>query len=267
VKPIDDEALTIYTDGSSYSSPRRGGVGILYVTVDEDGHERVDEYPLPGYTAATNNQMELQACIDALKAIVTGRAPVDASGYKKIVVRTDSLYVADNIYSAHSTWPANGWMTRDGNPVLNAHLWKELFRVAGRAHRRVEFEWVKGHKKDPHNQRVDKLAKESAGVRTDRHASVVKVRRKLSDRSVEIGSVEMRGQMATIRIITDEFLPVQGSNKYKYEVVSKASEFRGRVDLIYSDADIHLSAGHIYYVRFNEDTRAPRIVKVFREIT
>jgi ribonuclease HI len=67
VKPINDEALTIYTDGSSYQGPRRGGVGILFVTVDDDGHERINEYALPGYAGVTNNQMELQACIEALR--------------------------------------------------------------------------------------------------------------------------------------------------------------------------------------------------------
>jgi ribonuclease HI len=211
VKPIDDEALTIYTDGSSYSGPRRGGVGILYVTVDEDGHERVDEYPLPGYDGATNNQMELRACIDALKATVTGRAPVDASQYKKVVVRTDSMYVAENVYNARFIWPANGWMTRDGNPVLNAHLWKELVRIASRAHRRVEFEWIKGHKKGP-PQQARRHARQGVGRGPDRPARLRgQGPRKRSDRSVEIGSVEMRGQMATIRIITDEYLPVQRS--------------------------------------------------------
>jgi ribonuclease HI len=267
VKPIDDEALTIYTDGSSYSGPRRGGVGILYVTVDESGHERVDEYPLPGYEGATNNQMELRACIDALTAIVTRRAPVDAANYKKIIIRTDSMYVAENIYNARFVWPSTGWMTRGGNPVLNAGLWKELVRAAGRAHRRVDFEWVKGHKKDLLNRAADRLAKQSANVQTGQHVSVVKVRRKRSSRSVEPGSVEMLGQRVTLRVITDEYLPVQNCNRYKYEVMSKASPFHGCVDVIYSDADLVLSAGHTYHVRVNTETLRPRVVKLFREIT
>ena len=130
MKATDDEALTIYTDGSSYQGPRRGGVGILFVTVDVQGHERVDQYPLPGYAGATNNQMELQACIEALRALVTRRVPLDAADYKKIVVRTDSMYVTDNIYFARFVWPSNRWRTRDGNPVLNAPLWRDLVRLA-----------------------------------------------------------------------------------------------------------------------------------------
>ena len=64
----DERDLNIYTDGSSYSGPRRGGVGILYVVVDESGEERVAPYPRPGYVGATNQQTELRAAIDALES-------------------------------------------------------------------------------------------------------------------------------------------------------------------------------------------------------
>jgi hypothetical protein len=94
----------------------------------------------------------------------------------------------------------------------------------------------------------------------------VKVRRKKSEKSVELGSVQMQGQRLTIRVITDEYLRVQGLNKYKYEVMSKASKFYGNVDVIYSQKDLVLSGGHTYFVRVNTDQRAPRIEKVYREI-
>lgn len=266
MKPIDDDALTIYTDGSSYQGPRRGGVGILFVTVDDDGHERVDEYAVPGYAGATNNQMELQACIDALKALVTRRVALDPADYKKIEVRTDSRYVTDNIYAARYVWSRDHWMKRDGNPVANASLWKELVRTANRTNRRVDFEWVKGHKSDLHNRAVDKLAKRSAQRPTRPPVSIVKVRRKRTTRALEIGSVRMRGQRATIRVITDEYLREQRMNKYMYEVVSKRSEFRGCVDVIFADSSIYLSAGHTYFVCFNKETSAPRVVKCYREV-
>jgi ribonuclease HI len=266
MKAIDEEALTIYTDGSSYQRPRRGGIGILFVAVDEAGHERIVDYPLPGYAGATNNQMELQACIEALKALVRGRVPLDPLDYKKIVVRTDSMYVTDNIYSARYVWPRNRWMSRDGNPVLNARLWKDLVRVANRAHRRVDFEWVKGHKRDPHNRAADKLAKQSAETQTGQSIAIVGVRRKKSTRPLQQGCVQMRGQRATIRIITDEFLRQQRMNKYMYEVMSKASEFRGCVDVVFSDSTICLRRGHTYFVRFNDDTQAPRVLACYREV-
>jgi ribonuclease HI len=262
----DERDLNIYTDGSSYSGPRRGGVGVLYVTVDEYGEEVVEDYPLPGYEGATNQQMELRAAIEALLALVTRRAPVSVVPWRRIVVWTDSTYLIDGFDSARFTWPHTDWMTRDGNPVANAALWKELVRTAGRTGKRVEFRWVKGHKKSVHNKAVDKLAKGSAARQIGQRVSYVKVRRKTTAQSVEVGSVRMNGQLLTIRIITDEYLEIQRLNKYKYEVMSKASTFHGKVDLIYSSPDIYLSAGHTYRVRVNEDTKAPRVMKIFREV-
>jgi hypothetical protein len=117
-----------------------------------------------------------------------------------------------------------------------------------------------------HNKTADKLAKDSATKRSGQRLSIVKVRRKKTDRSVEPGSVAMHGQRMTIRIITDEFLRTQRMNKYKYEVMSARSEFRGYVDVIYSEPGINLSAGHTYYIQVSVDPHRPRVVKMFREI-
>lgn len=263
---LDDRDINVYTDGSSYDGPRRGGIGIRYITVDQTGQEHSEDYPLPGYTATTNQQMELTACIEALRAVVTGRAPIQDREYRRIVVWTDSTYLIDGYGSARYSWQSNRWQTRDGNPVANAALWKELLKVASRTGVRVEMKWVKAHRKSEHNKAVDKLAKQSAQQRTGRHLSIVKVRRKDSDRAVEHGSVQMLGQRVTIRIVTDEYLSLQRMNKYKYEVVSRQSPFRGCVDIIFSGVDIQLSAGHTYRVRFNEETTRPRIAKMFQEV-
>lgn len=64
---VYENALNIYTDGSSYSRPRRGGIGIRYITIDEFGNEEIDDHAPPGYKEATNNEMELMACIKALE--------------------------------------------------------------------------------------------------------------------------------------------------------------------------------------------------------
>jgi len=90
MEQLDENAINIYTDGSSYSSPRAGGLGYLFVTVDRDGNPVIYEECPPGWKAATNNQMELQACIEALQLVLSRRSPVDASAYDHIVIRTDS---------------------------------------------------------------------------------------------------------------------------------------------------------------------------------
>lgn len=73
------------------------------------------------------------------------------------------------------------------------------------------------------------------------------------------------GQRVTIRVIAERRLPVQGTNVYKCEVLSKRSPYHGNVDDLECDDD-QMKRGHAYFVRLNDDAKNPRIVKVFREI-
>lgn len=260
---LDERAINVFTDGSSYSHPRRGGIGIRIITVGADGHEIVHVEQPQGFQGATNQQMELQACIEALRYLVSRSSHVDPRDFSKIVIHTDSRYVVEGYLSALYTWQANGWMTRDGNPVANAQQWKELVRQASRSGRRVEFKWVKGHKSSAHNKAVDKIAKISAKGVLQPPLTVTSVRRKTTTKSVERGCVQLTGQRLTIRIITDEYLRVQRVYKYKYEVASRASPFRSLVDIAFSNQ--LMRAGHTYYVLMGTDTTAPRIEKVYRE--
>ncbi len=121
-----DGALNIYTDGSSYSSPRTGGVGIVFVLCDDAGNEVVEESTFPGYKGATNNQMELQAPILALRE---AKERGFAAGADRIVIHTDSMYVCENYRRAMFEWPKTRWTKRGGAPVLNAELWKDLVKA------------------------------------------------------------------------------------------------------------------------------------------
>ncbi len=64
---VVENAINIYTDGSSFSRPRVGGIGIRLVIINPLGQEEVEDISPAGYAAATNNQMELYACIIGLK--------------------------------------------------------------------------------------------------------------------------------------------------------------------------------------------------------
>jgi ribonuclease HI len=258
---VYENALNIYTDGSSYSRPRRGGVAIRFVIVDQFGNEVIEEDALPGHKGATNNEMELLACIKALQHAADCE---QIHSVQRVVIFTDSLYVKDNVPRAMFQWPKQKWLNRQGRPIENAALWKDLLRIIKKVPKRVAFEWVKGHSKSVHNKAVDKLAKLSAKGVLNEPLRVATVRRKKSLLTVEIGSVPMRGQMLSIRIITDTYLRVQRIYKYKYEVLADSPELAGRVDLIF--ADECLRAGHHYEVRVNDDTKNPRIVAVVREL-
>ncbi len=264
VESLDEYALHVFTDGSAYQKPRRGGVGALLVWFDSSGNDSVYELDLPGYSGPTNNQMELQACLEALKLLNSPQRPVSLSRYTRIIIHADSLYVVDNWMSALFTWPRRRWVNRHGAPLANAELWKEIGRQVSKTGKRVEARWVKGHAKSLYNKTADRLAKASAAKRTAKRISVVNVRRKLSSKNVQIGSVKVSGQRLTIRIIQDQYLKIQKVYRYMFEVVSRASPFYRNIDIIFSD--ISLRAGHTYSVRLNSNPKNPRIEKIYKEV-
>jgi ribonuclease HI len=262
----EEDALNIYTDGSMLAAPRRGGAGLLLILIDRDGNEERREDVLPGFAGATQNQMELEAVLQGLRMATGRHPPFDPSRYRKIVIKTDATYVADNFGAAVSGWSKNGWLTRQGKPVDNAKQWKEIVRLvvlSSKQGKPVKLERVPG-KKSPRTKAVDKLAKRSAQQATKRQLSPIEVRRKRSDQPIEIGRIPMEGQLMTIHIFKTEYQPVHRLSKYWYTVESKASPFRGRAGVIYSD--LHHLRRRTYRVRVNHDTANPRIVKEFGEV-
>ncbi len=258
---IDEDALNIYTDGSMLPSPRAGGIGIRFVTVNEEGDEVVEDLELPGYAGATSNQMELRACIVALEdARKYGRA----KGYQKTIIYTDSQYVRDNFPRARFEWQNHGWLNKHGKPVENADDWKLLLREIDRLDSRVEFKWVKGHSKNVHNKAVDKIAKRSAKNPLNSPLKPVGVRRKSTEQYSKRGSVEMLGQEMAVKIVTAEWMKPQQLHKYRYEVLSEESPYRGLMDFIYSEC--YMREGHHYLVTVNEDQKNPRVLEVVEEL-
>lgn len=255
-----ENALNIYTDGSCLPKPRRGGIGIRFIYYDENLEEHKIDYEEFGYKGSTNNEMELLACITALKKSIKLDTNIR---YDYIIIFTDSQYVISNYKNAIYNWPKNKWYKSDGNPVLNADLWKELVKWIKNVKYRVEFEKVKAHSKDQESKVVDKLAKASARSAYKKSLKVVNVRRKKSKKSLIIGSVIMNGQRLTIRIITSQFLRIQKINKYKYEVMSKRSKYFQNVDIIYTEET--MKVGHSYLVTLNKNTEKPRIVRIITE--
>jgi ribonuclease HI len=156
---VYENALNIYAAGSSYSHPRRGGIGIRYVTVDASGNEVIQDAEFPGYHGATTDHMLLLACIEALEG-ASDRPDFDAAD--RICVFTDSSYVTSNIHRAKFEWPKSGWRNRDGRPVEYVDLWKRLIGLLRKTRKRVDFEWVQDDAKDRHVKSVQELAKRSA---------------------------------------------------------------------------------------------------------
>lgn len=258
---IIENAINIYTDGSSSPHPRKGGIGIRLVLSDSLGQQAIEDIQLPGYAGATNNQMELHACILGIKEAL--RRPA-FNKFSHIVIHSDSLYVVDNYKTALFSWSQNKWRNRYGKPIDNADLWKKLIRIIRTSRKRFDIYWVKGHAKDEHNIAADKLARQSGNNAINPPLNRVRVRRKLSDKSVDPGCVPMLNQRISIRIITEQYLRLHKCYKYKYEVISKSNPYYGKLDFAFSE--IMLNAGHYYSIRLNDNPKNPMIIKLFKEL-
>lgn len=259
---IDETALNIFVDGASLPGPRRGGLGIRYVWVDAHGDAQSQFEPFPySHEGASNNQMELEAPIQALKTVLGRRPPVDLAQVTKIIIYSDSRYFVDYLYNARYIWPKTKWIRKDGAPVDNVHQWKELRKLCERAYQerrlKVEPTWIPGKTGD-YAKSVDKAAKRAAKSPLKAKIDHQQVRRKWSPLEVTEGCISPRGQTEFIRIVTDKQVGHKRVSKHIYEVVNAASPDHQLVD--YGYTDLILKAGHVYRVVFNDDQNNPRIL-------
>ena len=133
--------IELYTDGACSGNPGNGGWGYLLK------YRNVQKENYGGLPQTTNNQMELTAVIEGLKAL---KEPCHIDLY------TDSKYVLEGATKWLVGWKEKGWKKADKKPVLNQELWQELDSLLSQ--HQVEWHWVKGHAGHPENERVDKLA-------------------------------------------------------------------------------------------------------------
>ena len=136
-----------FTDGACSGNPGPGGWGVL---LRMGKHEKELS---GGEDATTNQQMELQAAVEALKAL---------SRPCNITIHSDSKYVVQGMSEWIHNWKAKGWKTAGKKPVSNLERWQELDLLA--AKHQVTWQWIKGHAGHPENERADELAR--AGIPT-----------------------------------------------------------------------------------------------------
>ena len=134
--------VTIYTDGGCRPNPGPGGWGAVVLHPDGKPIEMNGADP-----KATNNRMELQAAIEALRSL---------DGPHRVELFTDSQYVRKGVTEWMTKWRATGWKTAGKKDVANRDLWEAL-NVEIERHR-IEWKWVRGHTGDKWNERADQLA-------------------------------------------------------------------------------------------------------------
>ena len=133
--------VEIYTDGACRGNPGPGGWGV-YLKYGQ--HEKTF---YGGEAETTNNRMELQAAIEALRALTRP---------SEVVLHTDSKYVMDGITSWLANWKKRGWKTASKKPVKNQDLWQALDAEVQKHN--VRWVWVKGHAGNDGNELADELA-------------------------------------------------------------------------------------------------------------
>jgi ribonuclease HI len=133
--------VEIFTDGACRGNPGPGGWGALL------RFRGVEKELFGGEPETTNNRMELQAAIQALKAL---KEPC------RVILTTDSVYVKNGITTWLDGWKAKGWKTAGKKPVKNVDLWQAL-DVQNQRHQ-VDWHWVKGHSGHRENEIADQLA-------------------------------------------------------------------------------------------------------------
>ncbi len=140
-------SILAFADGASSGNPGSGGWGVAIAYPDgrveeRGGHER----------DVTNNQMELRAALEALRAI--GDWP------GKIELFTDSTYVIRGITQWIWGWRSREWKTAEGKEVSNRPLWEQLLIATLRRKAAGPVQWcyVPGHSGVPGNERVDAIA-------------------------------------------------------------------------------------------------------------
>jgi len=259
----DEDALNIYTDGSSYPNKQRAaGVGIHFVWMNESGNEETEDYAPVGWQKATIDEMEIEACTVALKE--ARRLFKDMSRFRRVVIFSDSLYVTGNFVKAMNVWPKLAWRGANGVPVENIDLWKRLRKEVNACPIRVRVDWVRGHKSNIHNRAADKLSKESASMPFNKPLSISDTTRKWSDRITKRGCVLVAGQEIRIRIISREYKKRAKVYEYRYEVIDPSDKSYKDVDFVRCGQG--LSRNKCFLVRLNSDQNNPCIEELIEEL-
>lgn len=143
---MENNKLTIYTDGCSKGNPGVGGYGVVFIYSDGKEVEKKQ-----GYRLTTNNRMELMAVLVALQSL-------DKS--YNIDLYSDSKYIVDAFNQKWiDSWLRENFRLGKKDEVKNIDLWKALLLEINK--HEITFYWVKGHSNIKYNERCDQLANES----------------------------------------------------------------------------------------------------------
>lgn len=141
-----------YCDGGCRGNQEKNNVGGWGVAISYGVHNHEIR---GGKIGTTNNQMEIQAVISALKS-------VRGAGHIDMEIYCDSAYVVNCMNQGWmKNWVRNGWKNSKKEPVKNKELWIELDMLINERQHTPKFFKVKGHSGVELNERADQLANEA----------------------------------------------------------------------------------------------------------
>lgn len=141
--------VDIYTDGACKGNPGPGGWAAVLLVKDPPAKKVIQG----GQLQTTNNQMEIKAIIEGIKAL---KLP------SKVNIYSDSNYVVQGATEWLDGWRKNNWKTSFKKPVKNVELWKELDNLLSTKGHDVTFYWIKAHNGHPENEEADSIASNQA---------------------------------------------------------------------------------------------------------
>ena len=139
-------SIKVYTDGACKGNPGPGGWGALII----DGDSKKELYA--GNPDTTNNQMEMQAALEALIYLKDRNEHIE--------LFTDSNIVKKGMTEWIENWKRNNWKNSNKKIVKNKEIWLQLDEASKSLN--VTWTWVKGHDGDPGNEKADFLANKGA---------------------------------------------------------------------------------------------------------
>lgn len=147
---MGQEPTVVYTDGACRGNPGPGGWG--WVVPDGPWANGADP-------ETTNQRMELQAVLDALRTI---------EGAVEVV--SDSTYVVNCFNDGWwKGWLKRGWKNSKKEPVANRDIWEPLIELYRSRADELTFRWVKGHAGNEWNDIADRLAVEASHTQKGRY--------------------------------------------------------------------------------------------------
>lgn len=153
----NEHTIIVFTDGSCLNNGMkncRAGYGVCFPEHRElDFSESIQQ--------GTNNRAEYSALIKAAEFADL----LDDERKRTLVVYTDSMLLINTITKWINPWRKNGWKKRDGFPVMNLDLVKQIYAIT--QYRKVSMNHVKAHTGETtweakYNDIADRLAKTAA---------------------------------------------------------------------------------------------------------